>query len=86
VLERNDRLSIMYKINGILGENGAMEGEEDTAMDNNDMTLLKYAPFTLCDIARSFSQYKTILSDSCRSFSFENLYVFPVIHCNAFWS
>jgi hypothetical protein len=66
VLERNDRLSIMYKINDILGGNGVMQDEEDTALDNNDMTLLKYAPFTLCDIERSFSQYKTILSKSCR--------------------
>jgi hypothetical protein len=62
----------MCKINGILGGNGAIQGEEDPALDSNDVTLFKYAPLTSCDVERSFSQYKTILSDNCRSFSIEN--------------
>jgi len=63
----------MCKINVILGGNGATLGEEDPVLDISDVTVFKYAPLTTCDIERSFSQYKTMLSDSCRSYSFENL-------------
>jgi hypothetical protein len=38
VLEQNYGFSIMCKINGILGGNGATRGEEDPAQDSNDMT------------------------------------------------
>jgi hypothetical protein len=71
------------KINGILGGNGATLGEEDPVLDSNDVTLFIYSSLTSCDVERSFSQYKTILSDSRRSFSFENLKMHLVIHCNA---
>jgi hypothetical protein len=40
VLERNYGFS-MCKINGILGGNGATLGEEDPAMDSNDVKLFK---------------------------------------------
>jgi hypothetical protein len=73
VLEQNDRFSTMCKINVILSGNGATLGEEDPVLDSNDVTLFKYAPLTSCNIERSFSQYKTLLSESCRSLSFENL-------------
>jgi hypothetical protein len=39
VLERNYGFSIMCKINGILGGNGTTLGEEDPALDSNDVTL-----------------------------------------------
>jgi hypothetical protein len=48
----------MCKINGILGGNGAILGEEDPALDSNDVTLFKYAPLTSCDVKRRFSMYK----------------------------
>jgi hypothetical protein len=44
VLERLYEFSIMCKINGILGGNGSILGEEDPALDSNDVTLFKYAP------------------------------------------
>jgi hypothetical protein len=72
VLEPNYGFSIIYKIKGIFGGNGATLGEEDPALDSNDVTLFKYAPLTSCDVERSFSMYKKILSDNRRSFSFEN--------------
>jgi hypothetical protein len=83
VLERNYGFSIICKINGILGGNGATLGEEDPALDSKDVTLFKYAPLTSRDVQRSFSMYKKILSDNRRSFSFENLKMHLVIHCNA---
>jgi hypothetical protein len=70
VLERNYRFSIICIINGIPGGNGATQGEEDPALDSNDVTLLKYALLILRDVERSFSKYKNILSDNRRSFSF----------------
>jgi exonuclease VII small subunit len=82
VLERNYGFSIMCKINGNLGGNGATLGEEDLVLDSNDVTLFKYAPLISCDIERSISQYKTILSVNDRSVSFENLKMHLVIHCN----
>ena len=72
----------MCKINGILGGNGATLGEEDPALDSNDVTLFKYAPLTSCDVEGSFSMYKKILSDNRRSFLFKNLKMHLVIHCN----
>jgi hypothetical protein len=72
VLERNYGFSVMCKINGILGGNGAALGEEDPELDSNDVTLFKYAPLRSCDVERRFSMYKKVLSDNCRSFAFEN--------------
>jgi hypothetical protein len=72
VLKWNDGFSTMCKINGILSGNGATPGEENTALDSNDVTLFKYAPLTSCDVERGFSLYKTILSENRNSFSFEN--------------
>jgi hypothetical protein len=83
VLERNYGFSIICKINGIHGEHGATQGEEDPVLDSNDVTLFKYALMTSRDVQRSFSMYKKILSDNHRSFSFENLKMHLVIHCNA---
>jgi hypothetical protein len=73
----------MCKIYGILGGNGATLGEDDPALDSKDVTLFKYAPLTSCDVDRSFSQYKKILSDNRRSFLFKNLKMHLVINCNA---
>jgi hypothetical protein len=72
VLERNYGFSVICKINGILGGNGATLHEEDPELDSNDMTLFKYAPLTSCDVERRFSMYKKVLSDNRRSFAFEN--------------
>jgi hypothetical protein len=83
VQERNYGFSIVCKINGILGGNGATLGEEDPALDSSNVTAFKYAPLTSCDVKRSFSMYKKILSDNRRSFSFENLKMHVAIHCSA---
>jgi hypothetical protein len=75
--------SAICKINGILDGNGATLGEEDPALDSNDVTLFKYALMTSRDVQRSFSTYKKILRDNSRSFSFGNLKIHFVIYCNA---
>lgn len=36
-------------------------------------TFFKYAPITSVDVDRSFSVYKNLLADNCRSFKFQNI-------------
>jgi hypothetical protein len=57
----------------ILSGNEATLGEDEPALNSNDLPLFKYAPVTSCDVERSFSSYKTILRDNRRRFSFETL-------------
>jgi hypothetical protein len=83
VLKRNYGFSVICKVNDILGGNGATLGEEDTALDSNDVTLFKYAPLISRNFQRSFSMYKKILSENRKLFSFENLKMHLVIHSNA---
>jgi hypothetical protein len=77
VLEWDDEFTTMCKINDIVGGKGATLGEEAHALDSNDMTLFTHTSLISCDIEITFSQYKTILSDNCRSFTFENLKIAP---------
>jgi len=37
------------------------------------LPIFNYVPLTLCDVERSFSKYKSILSDNRRNFKFDNL-------------
>lgn len=56
---------------------------EDFSTD--DLVYFKFAPITSVDIEsieRSFSMYKTLLSNNQRSFHFENLYKHLIIQCN----
>lgn len=48
----------------------------------NDFVHFKYAPTTSVDVERSFSSYKTLLSDNRRAFTFENLKHLIIIQCN----
>ncbi|PSN33915.1 hypothetical protein C0J52_21501, partial [Blattella germanica] len=56
---------------------------DDPTLECSDLTLFKYAPITSSDVERSFSRFKTVLSDNRRSFLFENLSMHVVIYCNA---
>ena len=48
----------------------------------SDLIKFKYAPTTSCDVERSFSRYKAILSDQRRSFTMDNLRRYLVVNCN----
>lgn len=39
----------------------------------DDLVYFKFTPITSVDVERSFSMYKTLLSNNRRSFHFENL-------------
>lgn len=85
VLEKNRGLSALIKISNILtGEetSGNLDGLPED-LNNNDLVFFKYAPITSVDVERSFSTYKTILSDKRRSFKFENIRKHLIIQCNS---
>jgi hypothetical protein len=76
VLRRNDGYATKSKISDILSGNEATLGVDEPALNSNDLTLS-------CDVERSFSSYKTILSDNRRRFSLEALKMHIVVYCNA---
>lgn len=62
----------MTKISNILtGENESMYGLPDE-LTSSDLKFYKYAPMTFTYI-KSFSWFKNILSNNCRSFDIKNL-------------
>jgi len=81
ILQKNKGFKTLQSINKIL--NG--ESDEDNFSCNltpRQISLLKYAPTTSCDVERSFSQYKAILRSNRRAFIFENLEKYVVVACN----
>ena len=81
ILQKNKGFKTLQSINKIL--NG--ESDEDNFSCNltpGQISLLKYAPTTSCDVERSFSQYKAIIRSNRRSFIFENLKKYVVVACN----
>lgn len=84
VFEKNEGLKMLEKISNIL------EGEDEISdmsqfpddYSCNDFVYFKYAPTTSVDVERSFSSYKTLLSDNRRAFTFENLRKHLIIQLN----
>jgi len=69
VLEKNSGLLTLIKISNILmGEetSGNLDGLPED-LNSNDLVFFKNAPITSVDVERSFSTYKTIISDNRRS-------------------
>lgn len=80
VMERNPGFSTMTAVCKILS------GEEENPPDDispEKFNLLKFAPATSCDVERSFSVYKNILSDRRHSMTMENLEMYLIVHCNS---
>jgi hypothetical protein len=69
VPERNPGYSTLYKISDILCGNEAELDGNERELSANDLTLFKV---TSCDVERSFSRYKVLLSDNRRFFHFDN--------------
>jgi hypothetical protein len=82
VLERNLRFSTLCKVSDFFCGNEAELGGKEQGISANDLTLFKYSPVTSCDVERSFSSYKFLLSDNRRSFQFDNFKMHVIIHCN----
>ena len=56
---------------------------EEENLTTSEMAYLKFCPLTFCEVERTFSIYKTILSDNRASFTNENLEKYIIINCNA---
>lgn len=83
-MDKNSGYKIMQIISKILeGQEVTKEGlPEDLNAD--DITFFKHAPITSVEVERSFSTYKTLLSDNRRSFLFENIKHTLIVQCNTF--
>lgn len=85
VYTKNHGLQVLETIGRILADNEEhLLGEELKEMTPDELQSFKYAPITSCDVERSFSAYKRVLEDFRRSFVFENLRKYLIIHCNNF--
>jgi hypothetical protein len=82
VLERNPGYSTLHKVSDILCGNEVELGGNEQEISANNLTLFKYSPITSCDVERSFSRYKVLLSDNWRNFQFYNFKMHVVIHRN----
>lgn len=79
VFSKNPGFEEMCKITAILRGTSNVQLESDATPA--DIVNFKYAPITSCDVERSFSQYKSLLRDNRRSFTFENLKQHFVAYC-----
>lgn len=85
VLQKNSGYGQLVKIADILQEKASMDAVfgKDEGYSPSDISCYAYAPMASCDVERSFSRYKTILSDRRQNFTFDNLRQYFVVHCNA---
>jgi hypothetical protein len=82
VLGRNPGYATLCKVSDILCGNEANLGGNEQEISANDLTLFKHSPVTSCDVERSFSKYKVLLSDNRMFFQFDNFKMHVIIHCN----
>ena len=81
IFEKNKGLKSLRQINQVLIGNTNVELDCD--LSPSEMTALKWCPITDCDIERSFSNYKLILTDRRLAFEEENLKQYFIIYCNS---
>jgi hypothetical protein len=55
----------MKNISNILERNTTTRDDISEELTADDMAYMKFAPMTSCDVERSFSVYKTTLTDNC---------------------
>lgn len=78
VINRNPDFNVIAKIYNVLkGE--TIEGPEE--VQPQYWSRFKYSPITSCDVERSFSAYKLILTDKRHQFTVQNLEKTLVIYC-----
>jgi len=76
VLEKNPDIDKLIEISKVL------DGEEgDIDMPPNIIESMKFAPLQSCDVERSFSIYKNILTDNRINFTPENLEMYLICNC-----
>lgn len=83
VVARNKNSNKIKAISDVLSTGKSTQSDPfvDT-LSPDEISAFKFAPITSCDVERTFSMYKNVLSDNRRSFLFENLRKYVVIVCN----
>ena len=81
IFDKNKGLKSLQLINQVL--NGKTNLKLDCDLSPSEMAALKWCPITDCDIERSFSQYKLILTERRLRFDEENLKQYLIIYCNS---
>lgn len=79
VLERNPGIREIFKLSKIIACKTTQPPEE---IPSNLWSKYKFAPITSCDVERSFSAYKLILSDKRHQFTVSNLEKILVLYCH----
>lgn len=84
VVGKNVGLAALRQISKILSDPNYKEGLQlqDCELNVSDAIYFKYAPITSCDVERSFSRYKHVLSDKRLSLTMENVKYLMVTQCN----
>ena len=81
IFAKNDGLKCLKSINQIL--EGKTDVELKLSLNPAEIVSFKWCPLTDCDIERSFSSYKFIISDKRQLFEEENLKHYLIIYCNS---
>ena len=81
IFDKNKGLKSLQLINQVLS--GKTNVKLDCDLSPTEMAALKWCPITDCDIERSFSHYKLILTERRLGFEEENLKQYLIIYCNS---
>lgn len=89
VIARNSNLNRLRIIRNALYGRNEENDEDDDDMEfmrqfsPAELSMFRNVPLSSCDVERSFSVYKTVLTPNRRSFHFDNLKHYLVICCNS---
>lgn len=81
VLNKNQGFKKLIKINDVIQGIDLDENVDNIELDPNVIVKFKFAPITSCEVERSFSAYKHILSDRRQSFTTDNLEKYLITYC-----
>ncbi|PSN41021.1 hypothetical protein C0J52_19858, partial [Blattella germanica] len=79
VLSKNPGYEELQKVVAVMSGESTVKINLD--LSPADIVKLNYVPVTSCDVERSFSQYKSILRDNRRIFTFQHLKEMLVTYC-----
>ena len=60
---------------------GQIRGDQPSVAAE-DLSFMKFAPITSCEVERTFNRYKAIFRDNRQSFIFENLKEYAIVACS----
>lgn len=85
ILNRNVGFDSLMQIKDILYgniERDVLRNEYVTALSSEEIALFKFSVVTSVDVERSFSTYKSVLTEKRRSFTFEHFKQHLIFACN----